>query len=144
MDVTRPGIIKFLPVCSECGKIINEEIDCVEYYNEENLWYPSTPLDPYVMQRYKIQPDRCKNCGAPMVQIKIPCKLPFKDDDPVRKKETNKEWMTNLPSSSLWRVMDWLLNDFGKKYTNMPEAIIAWLDGEHDENIELARADMPL
>jgi len=53
--------IKFLPVCTNCRKIIEERIDC-----EDNI----------------VTPRFCPHCNVPFNAIEIPTKIPFKEEFP--------------------------------------------------------------
>lgn len=60
--------IQFLPVCSNCGRIIYDIIDVAE-----------DPLytEPYHGPHTKIEPQQCKRCGAFFENITVPNRFPF-------------------------------------------------------------------
>ena len=63
--------IKFIPVCSSCGKIIVDKIDIAK---EE------VPFDTdthYAAYGQYVHPSMCCNCGAHFNCIEIPTALPF-------------------------------------------------------------------
>ena len=53
--------IKFLPVCSNCGKIIYQKID----YQHPDLF------------RHEFTPAHCPHCWAMIESIMMPTRLPF-------------------------------------------------------------------
>lgn len=61
--------IQFMPVCTECKKVIFDYIDCNnEVLSMDNVRYPT---------HYQITPYSCPNCGAIFEQIVMPTRLPF-------------------------------------------------------------------
>ena len=61
--------IEFLPICSNCGKVIYGVIDyehCATI-EQERIKYPE----------YQIAPYYCRNCGAIFTRITMPTSLPF-------------------------------------------------------------------
>ena len=67
--------IKFLPVCSSCGKIIIDKIDVTKK--------TMTVSDgmPFTFGHCGICPSVCCNCGAPFDSAEMPNKLPFDNSD---------------------------------------------------------------
>jgi len=65
--------IRFMPVCTECKKIIFERIDC-----NNMVWQKDTIR--YCVN-YQLTPYSCPNCGAIFEQIEIPTRLPFDNRD---------------------------------------------------------------
>ena len=43
---------------------------------------------------------------------------------------TNKEYMATLTSEEVYDLLDWLMNVYGRGFTNSRLAIIEWLDEE--------------
>ena len=59
----RPAHIHYLPVCSECKQIIQDEIKAVQ----DTLWQTD------VMREIKteFEPETCPNCGARFIGLEI-------------------------------------------------------------------------
>jgi len=60
--------IKFLPVCSECGHIIRQRVDCREI--------PTSGICNFIA-RQEIEPYQCPNCEAVFERIIMPRYVPF-------------------------------------------------------------------
>lgn len=43
----------------------------------------------------------------------------------------NKEYLEGLSSEKLYNIMHWLWFEYGVKWTDTRQAIIAWLEEEH-------------
>ncbi len=67
--------IKFLPVCSSCGKIIIDKIDVTK----ETMTVSDSM--PFTFGHRGICPSVCCNCGAPFDDMEIPRELPFDNSD---------------------------------------------------------------
>lgn len=63
--------IKFIPVCSSCGKIIVDKIDVAK----EEIHFNSDKH--YAAYNQYVHPSMCCNCGAHFDSIEIPTTLPF-------------------------------------------------------------------
>lgn len=63
--------IKFLPVCSSCGKIIIDKIDVAK-----EIMTDSDGI-PFTFWHHSICPSVCCNCGARFDDMEIPRELPF-------------------------------------------------------------------
>lgn len=61
--------INFLPVCSNCNKVISGNIDCEEYERMD--------LSLAISMFYEITPRACPNCGEYFDRITMPQRLPF-------------------------------------------------------------------
>lgn len=64
--------INFVPVCSNCKKIITTTIDYT--IDDENEY---TTKNNYLIKQYQIKPYRCPYCGEHFEIITMPTKLPF-------------------------------------------------------------------
>ena len=53
---------------------------------------------------------------------------------------TNKEWLATLPSKTCWIVLDWLMHQYGRCYTDTAIAVSEWLDISFD--LERMRNDL--
>ena len=60
--------IQFLPVCSNCGRIIYDIIDVTE---------DQLSAEAYHIPHTRIEPEQCKRCGAIFRQIDVPNRFPF-------------------------------------------------------------------
>ena len=60
--------IQFLPVCSNCGRII---------YDIINVTKETLVREIVTIPRTVVEPGQCKYCGAIFEQITIPNHLPF-------------------------------------------------------------------
>ena len=48
---------------------------------------------------------------------------------------TNKEWLATLSAHEWWDVAyEWLIQDYGKRYTDTRIAVMDWLTEEHSES----------
>ena len=74
MENTEDAIIQFLPVCSNCHKLIKKPIKYGPSYG-----YFS-----------KVEPDYCPNCGSYFIGITMPDKLPFNTEDFIDMNENTK------------------------------------------------------
>lgn len=64
------AIIRFLPVCSNCGRVIPNEIDC-----QEDTYQPRR--NSIFVKECTIIPHFCPFCNAEFNQITMPTRLPF-------------------------------------------------------------------
>lgn len=65
--------IVFLPVCSNCGNILLEDI--IDYKEEESLI--EFRKEPLAIRHKIIKPSRCCYCDTIFEAIKMPAQLPF-------------------------------------------------------------------
>ena len=66
----EPATIRFMPVCSNCKKILLEIINVDTFYNEiadKNVLY----------LRHTITPPICPYCKTPFNSVTMPTKLPY-------------------------------------------------------------------
>lgn len=68
--------INFLPVCSACGSVIDEEIDYREAEYSENRQNNGFTLK----HACEIVPRRCPKCAEWFDRITMPTKLPYSPD----------------------------------------------------------------
>lgn len=43
---------------------------------------------------------------------------------------TNQEYMLSLPPQDCYVVMNWLMQEYGRRFTSTPHAVIGWLGAE--------------
>lgn len=65
--------IVFLPVCSNCGNILLNDI--IDYREEENL--TEFRREPVIIHQKTIMPSQCRYCNAGFETINMPTTLPF-------------------------------------------------------------------
>lgn len=84
--------IKFIPVCSSCGKIIVDKIDIAK----EEIPFDTDTLYAY---HHYVHPSMCCNCGAHFDCIEIPTSLPFDNSNFVYDLiyQTTKDYLETHP-----------------------------------------------
>lgn len=73
--------ILFKPICSNCGKLLDETVDCVEW---DDLIVKDEFLEKYSSKKigfYMINPYCCPWCGAKFDRVKMHTKLPYDPSD---------------------------------------------------------------
>lgn len=69
--------ILFKPVCSKCGKVIEQRIDFItNVYPIDEIKFISDRT-MITGKNYEIVPDKCPHCGAHFDMIALCGKLPF-------------------------------------------------------------------
>ena len=56
---------------------------------------------------------------------------------------SNKEWMATLTAEQFYDVMEWLMQNYGRRYSHTQLAVIAWLDEPHKFADELGYYSPP-
>lgn len=74
--------INFLPVCSNCGRVLYDQDVAVETDIIDNEVKPL----PMKIPLSRLTPGRCVYCGAIFETVTMPTKLPFRAPRPVPKK----------------------------------------------------------
>ena len=80
MSGTAIAELNFLPVCSECKRILyGYTVDVI--YDPEQIGSKKYDWKPVIAPRPQIYPQHCPFCGAEFASITMPRKLPFKQGE---------------------------------------------------------------